>query len=409
MGTSYRDDRQRAPRGTGSLRERSPGVWEIRIVVGFDPVRGRSVQRSFTVRGDREHAEARRRELVADVGATRVDATATGARMTVGELLERFLAGSHAWQPATLASHRHVVGTLLADRLAQRRLAALSPAYLRATIRRWQQERLSVPTVSGRWLVLRSAVSWAVDEEFLPANPLAGMRGPPRPTPRRHHTLDEVLRLLRTAEIQVAAAEEVVCTCPDRAGPLRALFTAEQNLLLVRVAADSGARRGELACLRLADLDGRVLTIERGLSAGELGPTKSKRTRRLTLGQTTTDMIISHFEVWAVRARAPAADWIFTASPDRSTFITAEALSHRFHRLGHAAGVEQPALHRLRHGVATYLVSTGRLLKAQARLGHHDAATTLRHYSHATPLDDQDIADDLDAILNQRPDPRSAR
>ncbi|MBL7548952.1 hypothetical protein I6A60_13840 [Frankia sp. AgB1.9] len=61
----------------------------------------------------------------------------------------------------------------------------------------------------------------------------------------------------------------------------------------------------------------------------------------------------------------------------------------------------QPALHRLRHGVATYLVGTGKLLKAQARLGHRDAATTLRHYSHATPLDDQDIADDLDALLNQ--------
>nr|WP_241835491.1 tyrosine-type recombinase/integrase [Pseudofrankia asymbiotica] len=220
------------------------------------------------------------------------------------------------------------------------------------------------------------------------------MRGPPRPAPRRHHTLDEVRQLLRTAEAQVAAAEDAVRARPDRAGPLRELFTAEQNLLLVRVAADSGARRGELACLRRADLGGRVLTIERGLSVGELGPTKSKRTRRLTLGQTTTDMIIRHFEVWTARAGTPTADWIFTASPDRSTFITAEALSHRFRRLGRAAGVERPALHRLRHGVATYLVGSGKLLKAQARLGHRDAATTLRHYSHATPLDDQDIADE---------------
>lgn len=54
----------RARRGTGSVRERSPGVWEIRVVVGFDIVRGRSVQRSFTVRGDAVFAEQRRRELV---------------------------------------------------------------------------------------------------------------------------------------------------------------------------------------------------------------------------------------------------------------------------------------------------------------------------------------------------------
>jgi hypothetical protein len=44
----------RASRGSGSLRERSPGVWEVRVVVGFDAVRRRSLQRSFTVRGDEE-------------------------------------------------------------------------------------------------------------------------------------------------------------------------------------------------------------------------------------------------------------------------------------------------------------------------------------------------------------------
>jgi integrase len=62
--------------------------------------------------------------------------------------------------------------------------------------------------------------------------------------------------------------------------------------------------------------------------------------------------------------------------------------------------VEHAGLHRLRHGVATYLVDHGRLLKAQARLGHADPATTLRHYSHATPLDDTDVADELDRLLN---------
>jgi integrase len=64
--------------------------------------------------------------------------------------------------------------------------------------------------------------------------------------------------------------------------------------------------------------------------------------------------------------------------------------------------VEGPALHRLRHGVATHLVGNGELLKAQARLGHRDPTTTLRHYSHAVPLHDEDIANDLDELLNRR-------
>lgn len=33
--------------GEGSLREKRPGVFEIRVAVGVDPVSGRTVKRSF--------------------------------------------------------------------------------------------------------------------------------------------------------------------------------------------------------------------------------------------------------------------------------------------------------------------------------------------------------------------------
>jgi Phage integrase family len=131
--------------------------------------------------------------------------------------------------------------------------------------------------------------------------------------------------------------------------------------------------------LRLSDLDGGVLTIERSLSAGVLGPTKSGRTRRVTLGSGTAGMIGRHAQEWA----EPEQDWLSSASPRRPAPMTAGALSRRLAGLGQGAGVEHAALHRLRHGVATYL-DHGLLLKAQARPGHRDPATTLSHYSHAT-------------------------
>ena len=89
MTTSYRDEipaRTRARRGTGSLRERSPGVWEIRVVVGFDPAHGHSVQRSFTVHGDEAWAQRRRCELVEDYGIDRVGSSDIPG-LNVAELL----------------------------------------------------------------------------------------------------------------------------------------------------------------------------------------------------------------------------------------------------------------------------------------------------------------------------------
>jgi site-specific recombinase XerC len=84
------------------------------------------------------------------------------------------------WKPATVASHRHVVSTLVGDPLSvcRCRLQSLTPAVVRAAICRWRDEGVSVPKVSARWLVIRSAVSWAVAEGLLRLNSLAGMHGP---------------------------------------------------------------------------------------------------------------------------------------------------------------------------------------------------------------------------------------
>lgn len=68
------------------------------------------------------------------------------------------------------------------------------------------------------------------------------------------------------------------------------------------------------------------------------------------------------FSSWAERGPAPEADWIFCRTPERRTFVTADALSHKFRRLGAVSGVDSPALHRLRHGVATHLVNQGKVL-----------------------------------------------
>jgi hypothetical protein len=67
--------------------------------------------------------------------------------------------------------------------------------------------------------------------------------------------------MLTVAEADVARLSAAVEADPTSGWWRRVLFIAEQALLLVRVAVESGARRGELAVLRHGDVNGRVLTI----------------------------------------------------------------------------------------------------------------------------------------------------
>jgi len=92
--------------------------------------------------------------------------------------------------------------------------------------------------------------------------------------------------------------------------------------------------------------------------------------------------------------------WLFTSDQAHEHRLGAEVLGHRFVQLRNAAGVPDATLHRLRHSVATFLVSRGQILQAQARLGHADAATTLREYAHALPLTDQPVADAINTHLD---------
>ena len=85
------------------------------------------MQRSVTVYGDREDVEARRRELAGTATLARASGRPSPA-LTVGELLERWLAVDHGWRPSTLVGYRSNVRFLATDPLAQRRVSSLTPA-----------------------------------------------------------------------------------------------------------------------------------------------------------------------------------------------------------------------------------------------------------------------------------------
>jgi len=94
--TSPAGRRRALPRGSGHLRQRSPGSFTVEVVIGTDPLdRRRKVRESFTVRGTFEDAKAAAEEFRARARiGDRINLAAKG---TFGELLELWL------EPARLA------------------------------------------------------------------------------------------------------------------------------------------------------------------------------------------------------------------------------------------------------------------------------------------------------------------
>ena len=390
-------------RGSGSLRERRPGIWEIRVAVGADPVTGRTLQRSVTFRGSAADADGYRGQL-AEEYARRRAVTRAAPLLTVAELVERWLLADHPWKPSTVVGYRSNGRFLATDTyLARQRVVSITPALLRAAFARWSAAGASQSVIGGRFRALRSAVSWAYDERIIDIHPIRNMRGPGRAEPRRPLRDDDVRALLWAAETAVIAAIAADDGRP-RARQLRRL--AEQDLLLIRLAADSGARRGELAALQFGDLHGRVLHIERSVSAEQIGPPKSGQGRCLTLGSSTATLWARLEAEWRERESPRAlGSWLFSSDATHTRRWSAGVLAHRFGRIRDRAGVPGASLHRLRHSVATFLVARGDILQAQARLGHRDAATTLREYAYALPLTDGDVADAINDHLDLSPQP----
>jgi integrase len=213
-----------------------------------------------------------------------------------------------------------------------------------------------------------------------------------------HVPAGDVATLIESSEQLVEKAEAAFD------GSMRSLHSphkSEQARLPVRLAADSGARRGELAALRRCALDGRVLTIEPGSSGEQVGPTKTRQVRRLTLGRTTVELWRVGEAAWRRRAvgKRDFGDRLFSRDLDHGRHLTTSGFGHWFAGLRDDGGLEGVSLHRLRHTVATYLVGRGDLLLAQHWLGHRDTSTTLRVYAHAMPLEDEAVADDIGKML----------
>jgi integrase len=166
----------------------------------------------------------------------------------------------------------------------------------------------------------------------------------------------------------------------------------DQTAALIRVAAYTGLRQGELRALRWRDVDfaGATIHVRRNLPAhGEEKIPKGKRVRSLPLW----DQAAAELERLSRRG--------YLTSPDDRVFVssTGNALDDGEVRDGFYAAIEAAGLnhlreqaepivfHDLRHTFGTLAVQIYPLSDVQAYMGHEDIKTTMIYVHHVPKTD----------------------
>ena len=190
--------------------------------------------------------------------------------------------------------------------------------------------------------------------------------------------------------------------------------------VFVRLAAATGARRGELCGLRWSsvDLAKSVLRIETNVipvpGGTLLKDTKNHAKRDVPLDGFTVGILRDHHEAMIERAtvcgsRLVHGAFVFSHAFDGSESWHPDNASSRWATVRERTGLDGVRLHDLRHYQATMLLAAGMPVKnVSKRIGHRDASVTLNVYAHAIEELDRESADVMGGLLGARRPARPA-
>ncbi len=253
----------------------------------------------------------------------------------------------------------------------------------------------------------------------------AGLRGrySPKTTREIHNVLHVALRRAVKAgliaqnpadgaDLPRLDQREPLALSPEQLARFQAAAAGTELDPLIRLAAATGLRRGELLALRWGDLDwatGR-LRVERALyqtARGHVGvkPTKTRQARVVTLPPSVLEALRFHRERQQQDRDFFGPDYrtdldLIFATP-AGDFLKPDSVSWTVCDLARRAGLPKGVgLHSLRHTHASALLTAGvPIANVARRLGHRDTHTTARIYAHALPDTDAAVASLWDRFL----------
>ncbi len=376
----------------GTMRERTPGTWELVVSMGLDPATGKYRRVIRTVRStSKREVKAALAELEASVAAGKVSTDDP----TLAELLERWmehLAGLGR-ADTTLYHYRRYIDREILPELGAIKLSKLKTLDIDRLYTKLRKRDLAAATIRQIHAILRASLNQAERWGLVSRNVAKLATAPPQNQREQH---------------------------PPEVEEVRALLVAARNVdplfgLYIRVMVAIGARRAEVGGLRWSDIDfdaGR-LTVMRGytLVPGIRGdrPTKTRSVRTVSLDPVT---LVELADAWkeacalasvaGMAAEDRRAGYIFCIDPLGRDAWRPDRANAQWVRARESVELTRNVrLHDLRHFQATQLLDAGvPVPTVAARLGHADGTTTMKIYAHRTRRADDRAAEVVAGLLD---------
>lgn len=376
-------------RNTPGMRERSPGVWELIVEAGRDPVTGKRRQVSRIFRGTSRDAKKARAELLVEASKGRH----TGTRATVEQLYGDWIVELRrkGRSPNTIHGYEKTYARNIRSTLGGKPVTKVTTKMLTDLYGAHQERGLSPRSVYQIHACLSSMFTQACRWGWRDSNP-AQWADPPSipnaapvvPTPEEVKTLIE-------------AAEE--SRRPEKA---RAMF----------VAATTGLRRAELCALRRdRDIDWQrrrvtvawSIVVLPGQAVQEI-PTKNRRARPVALDDVTHSMLRAQVEMMEKRAALAGAElvhdpYVFSDAVDGSQPWKPDSITQFFKRLRARVGLGHLDFHYLRKFMETYGQDLGFSQAQVAMRAGHDPSVAAKHYTGTVESADRALAAAVASLL----------
>lgn len=363
----------------GSIRERTPGSWELRVYAGMEDGRRRYATR--TIKGSRKDAERALTTLQHEVNT---GATKAPVRGTVADHLVEWMQVNDM-APSTRVTVSSIMDRHLIPAIGHIKLTHLTTADVDRLYAALRRKGLAPATIHRVHQTLRSALETARRWKMISYNPAADAN--PGPVHRR--------------AIKPVAPADVTQVLKVDMAPAMGRY--------LRLAAATGARPGELVGLQVGDIDEGQLHIRRRVIRGKGGPTvmdltKNGRERTISIGAATQAVLreqiayMTELHEYMGLPFGPKS-FLFSDKPDVGPWDPSLP-SKRFRRAAKVVGIHG-RLYDIRHGAVTSLIGAGvDLTTVSRRVGHARVSTTVDYYSGVVPGADEAAAALGEGFLN---------